>query len=86
MAEGYTWVISQANVTATTAPEYRKSNPDSKGLAPHRITDTQELWVAPLNHNGSIGNFLVKLYMGPRTQLSALRDEGATCSAAHRWS
>ena len=44
--------------------QYRKSYPDSKGLAPHRITDTQELWVAPLNHNGSIGNFLVKLYMG----------------------
>lgn len=42
--------------------QYRKSNPDSKGLAPYRITDTQELWVAPLNHNGSIGNFLVKLY------------------------
>ena len=47
--------------------QYRKSDPDSKGLAPHRITDTQELWVAPLNHNGSIGNFLVKLYIGSRT-------------------
>ena len=58
--------------------QYRKSNPDSKGLAPHRITDTQELWVAPLNHNGSIGNFLVKLYMrAPELTLSALRDEGA---------
>ena len=57
--------------------QYRKSNPDSKGLAPHRITDTQELWVAPLNHNGSIGNFLVKLYIGPELTLSALRDEGS---------
>ena len=52
--------------------QYRKSNPDSKGLAPHRITDTQELWVAPLNHNGSIGNFLVKLYNSVRIVWSYL--------------
>ena len=33
--------------------------------------------MAPLNHNGSIGNFLVKLYIGPELTLSALRDEGS---------
>ena len=48
--------------------QYRKSNPDSKGLAPHRITDAQELWAEPLNHNGHIGNFFFKLYRAPNSR------------------
>jgi hypothetical protein len=43
--------------------QYRKANPESKGLAPHRITDAQQLWAAgPLNHSDRIGNFFFKLY------------------------
>ena len=48
--------------------QYRKSNPESKGLAPHRITDAQELWAEPLNHKGRIGNLFLKPYRAPNSR------------------
>ena len=51
--------------------QYRKSNPESKGFAPHRITDAQELWaVGPLNHNGRIGNLFFKVYRAPNSRFA----------------
>jgi hypothetical protein len=41
--------------------QYGDPNPESNVLAPLRITDAQELWTPPLNHNGPIGNFFVEL-------------------------
>ena len=37
-------------------------------LAPHQITDAQELWAGPLNHNGPIGNLFLKLYTAPNSR------------------
>jgi hypothetical protein len=53
--------------------QYRKANPESKGLAPHRITDAQEPWAEALNHNGRIGNFFFKLYRATELSLRTLR-------------
>jgi hypothetical protein len=45
--------------------QYRESNPESNFVAPHWITDAQELWAGPLYHKGRIGNFFLKLYAAP---------------------
>jgi hypothetical protein len=42
--------------------QHRESKPVSSVLAPHRITEAQELWAGPLNHDDPIGTFFVKLY------------------------
>jgi hypothetical protein len=42
--------------------QYRESKPEGDVLAPLRITEAEELWAGPLNHNGRIGNFSDKLY------------------------
>ena len=39
MAEVYTWVISHANVTATTAASTGNPDPENERFAPHWIAD-----------------------------------------------
>jgi hypothetical protein len=45
--------------------EHRKSKPVSGVLAPHRITEAQQLWAGPLNHRDPIGTFFVSMKRRP---------------------
>jgi hypothetical protein len=41
--------------------QHRESKPVSSVLAPHRITEAQELWAGPLDHKDPIGTFFVTM-------------------------
>jgi hypothetical protein len=49
---------------------HRESKPVRSVLAPHRITEAQELWAGPLNHDDPIGIFFVKVYKHSRTGIA----------------
>jgi hypothetical protein len=42
--------------------QHRESKPVSSVLTPHRITEAQELWAGPPNHDDPIGTSFLKLY------------------------